>query len=657
MSGYSRWTNRRKRVKKVEELIQQIRSQDVDTNVTHNNLDFDIQSSIVDIGVSSSALNLVTSSEDEQDTQNVVLTDETENILELSNDSNDREVTAMEISRQALVEWSAHHNIGHLALKDLLHILKPHFPNLPSDPRTLRNTPRQLNVIQISGGSFVYFGIEQNIVRRLQDLSSISNWNCSMLATIKTKCKNPILTLSIGIDGIPLSRSSKHEFWPILGKVDQINLSVFVIGLFYGNCKPQNLDFLDTFIDDMVAIEKNGLLINNILFDIRVSCFIADTPARNLLKNVKSFNGYYGCDKCNQSGTWIGRVVYLETDISKRTDEDFNNQTDAKHHTGTCSLTKLDVGLVTQMPLDYMHLVCLGVVRKLLRLWTKGSNCPHKLSQNIINRISANFLSFKAYLPKHFQRRPRVLAEIDNFKATEFRTIMLYTFYPAFLTIIPLRYFKHFLLLHCAMFILLSKKADDKEWNHFAHSLLVRFIEQGKQIYGLEFCVFNVHGLLHLCDDALNFGALDNVSAFPFESFMQKIKKMKRSNNNYLTQVSNRILEMERLEIVNSPTPVMMTFSEKNSDNCLALKSGEIVIVYKILQNNNNEYCVLCRKFNVKRNLEHYPFESSKIGIFMVGNESQEIRLKFSLSDILCKCILFPCNEMYVCIPLMHSIN
>jgi len=53
--------------------------------------------------------------------------------------------------------------------------------------------------------------------------------------------------------------------------------------------------------------------------------------------------------------------------FNKRTDTDFINQTDPEHHTGQTILQKIpNLGLVTNVPLDYMHLICLGVVKKLL---------------------------------------------------------------------------------------------------------------------------------------------------------------------------------------------------------------------------------------------------------------------------------------------------
>ena len=51
--------------------------------------------------------------------------------------------------------------------------------------------------------------------------------------------------------------------------------------------------------------------------------------------------------------------------------------------------------------LDYMHLVCLGVTRKML--------------------------SFAGKMPFEFARHPRSLSDLDRWKATELRQFLLYT--------------------------------------------------------------------------------------------------------------------------------------------------------------------------------------------------------------------------------------
>jgi len=539
-----------------------------------------------------------------------------------------------------------------------LKLLQTHIPNqLPLDPRTLRHTPRNLDVHNVSGGQFVYFGVTKSIDKRLNSGRSLSMIKTRMFLKIQSQCKNRLISISIGIDGIPLSGSSKHEFWPILGLINQIDSSVFVIGIFYGKSKPSNLDFLNLFVEEMLELENQGVTINSVKYDVRISSVITDTPARSLVKSVKLYNSYYGCDKCIQKGEWVGRIVYPELISTVRTDLDFKTSQPNLHHTGDCILSQLQIGLVSQVPLDYMHLVCLGVVRKVVRRWVKGK-LPHRLPGRTIAKISERLSVFKKFLPSGFQRRPRPLNEIDHYKATEFRTLILYTALPAFLKLVPRNYLNHFLLLHTAMFILLSLKADDEQWNELAHNLLVRFFEEGKDIYGIEFCVFNVHGLLHLSEDAKNFGNLDNISAFPFESYMQNIKRMKKSNSNYLIQVANRICEREELELNPKVKESSKLLSSDRGNNCFALTCGDVILISEIIKcNSDMDVEIICKKFHDKRRVKFYPLDSLKLGICHVSNLSNNLKLKISLSQILYKCVLLPNDKDYLCLPLIHTIK
>jgi hypothetical protein len=67
------------------------------------------------------------------------------------------------------------------------------------------------------------------------------------------------------------------------------------------------------------------------------------------------------------------RMTYPEINAKLRTDDAFARLEDDAHHRGPSPLSVLPVGLVTSFVLDYMHLVCLGVVRKLLKYWLCGA--------------------------------------------------------------------------------------------------------------------------------------------------------------------------------------------------------------------------------------------------------------------------------------------
>lgn len=73
-----------------------------------------------------------------------------------------------------------------------------------------------------------------------------------------------------------------------------------------------------------------------------------------------------------------------------------------------------------------MHLICLGVVKRLMLCWKEGSR-PHRLSAGQLTLISNNLLQYKGMLPAEFARQARKLKELKRWKATEFRQFLLCT--------------------------------------------------------------------------------------------------------------------------------------------------------------------------------------------------------------------------------------
>lgn len=120
-------------------------------------------------------------------------------------------------------------------------------------------------------------------------------------------------------------------------------------------------------------------------------------------------------------------MTISETSSPLRTDASFLNMDDEEHHKGKSPLTNVSIGMVSQIPIDYMHLVvCLGVMKRLLLLWIKGPlHC--RLSARSVQQISGKLLSLKNCVPSDFARQPRSLSEIDRWKAIEIRQFLFYT--------------------------------------------------------------------------------------------------------------------------------------------------------------------------------------------------------------------------------------
>lgn len=111
--------------------------------------------------------------------------------------------------------------------------------------------------------------------------------------------------------------------------------------------------------------------------------------------------------------------------------------------------------------------------------------------------------------------------------------------------VLPPEFYMNFMALSVAVSILVSPNFIRYHID-YAHQLLEYFVESGRNLYGEEFLVYNVHSLLHLTDDARTYGNLDNFSAFIFENYLQKLKKMVRSWKSPLVQIVKRLEEMEK---------------------------------------------------------------------------------------------------------------
>ena len=194
----------------------------------------------------------------------------------------------------------------------------------------------------------------------------------------------------------------------------------FVIGVFYGKSKADNLDFFKDFIAEYTQLHSvKGLIHNSSTLYVSVSSIVCDAPGQALLKNIKLYSGYSGCERRTQKGQWKGKMTYPDLNAALQTDSSFNEMLDKSHHNGPTPLAISGINLVSDMVLDYMHLVCLGVVRKLLMLWISGPfRC--RQSYSIINSVSDCLLQIKSSVPSEFVREPRSLNEVKRWKATEF---------------------------------------------------------------------------------------------------------------------------------------------------------------------------------------------------------------------------------------------
>jgi hypothetical protein len=117
------------------------------------------------------------------------------------------------------------------------------------------------------------------------------------------------------------------------------------------------------------------------------------------------------------------------------------------------------------------------------------------------------------------------------------------------------------------------------------------FVSNCADVYGRTMVVYNVHSLLHLADDVQKFKCtLDKVSAFPFENYMQTLKRYVRSANNPLVQVANRLHEFDVSALETAVhdgnhgvgSTKSRTFYTAERDNCYILHTSVYIFVKEV---------------------------------------------------------------------------
>ena len=533
------------------------------------------------------------------------------------NESSDDDCSLDSVLSDRLANWASNFQVKQNAVDSLLKILKQSgHPNLCSSARGLLKTARDVPVQLKSGMQYIYFPIAEALVK---------HWNRYPNSDIDSaEC----IKISLNIDGLPLFKSSSASLWPVLCSIVNFHhIAVFPVVLTYGSSKPKDLEFLEDLIRDLCEILENGVQCGNRNVKVSMRCIVCDAPARAFVKGTKLYSGYFGCDKCCQRGMWGGRMLFpLVDNVILRTELSFRQQSNQEHHKGTspfCSIPNVD--MVKQFPIDYMHQVCLGVMKKLLLLWIRGKR-EVRMSALNVNMISERLVHLKPYIPASFSRKPRSLSEIDRYKATEFRQFLLYTGKVVLDGILRRDLYDHFLSLNVAISILVSPRLA-KEHTSFAHQLLEYFVKQGSVLYGDEFVVYNVHTLIHLAGEVVEHGSLDSCSAFAFENYMQKLKRFVRSGTNPIVQIAKRLSELPCGKFPS--TDEAKRIDVKIPNNCFILSDAsccEVVECSSEIDEDGGKI-YLCRIYSNTIPLFESPCDSRIIGVHHANQRNTTMKL------------------------------
>jgi len=561
-----------------------------------------------------------------------------------------------------LRKWAVECNIANSSLSRLLKMLKVVDNSLPKDARTLLKI-KPVVLEHFSHGLYYNFGVE-TVLRRI----------------LKYAPELDFIDVIAATDGLPIFKSSATQTWPLFIKVQGVPLPPLMTSVWCGKGKPVVGEFFRDFVREMKGLMANGLEFRGKTYPVRLLMMCCDAPARSFAKGIVSHTGYYGCERCTQKGEYIGRTIFPLRNAPLRTDESVRDQLQWQHHKELSPLLELGIGMVTAFPLDYQHLICLGVVRKMLYWTTKGKKnvMQTAITADQKERINGRLLAASRNWPRCFARKPRPLQELPYYKAVECRSFILYLAPYVLQGQVPEPMYTLYLRLHVALRILCSDDQSE-ELTAIAERQLRLFVAEVPQTFKRAFLSYNVHSVVHLADDCRRWGKLDNFATFCFENELAVVKGAIRGKSLPLQQLVGRYTERARELLleprVRHPAEGVLAGSRKAGtdyftkaywrgryisllpgNNAVQLDNDNVVLVKRFESGEDGDYIVGKRfmKYSNMYSLDNGAITSHHLSITVA--ERLHMRLtRWPLGRVKCKVVCIPRSDgKYAVFPLIQ---
>lgn len=482
-----------------------------------------------------------------------------------------------------------------------------------------------------------------------------------------------------------MAHSSKNSIWPILVRivVDYVCTEPFLVGAYCGGTKEDVHQYLDTFIVEYKELNLKGFDFSEQHYYVQLRNVLFDTPARCQVLNILHYLSYDSCPRCFMPGKYENGMFFPGTDYTLREDSTYRQNLPSNFCDSPSPFEKiLNFKPISQVPLDPMHLLHLGIMKRFLSTHVHASQSKEHLEK--LELLNQKLSHLNKFLPLEFNRVFRSTDLLAHFKATELRKILLYAAPVIFKDFLTAEEYTHFLAFHCACRIL----ADSEycfTYNNYAQKLINYYVENLPSLYSNSELTPNAHYATHLAQEVLRHGPLESFSNYPYENYLFQIKQLIRNGNLPLSQIFNRLAEREKANIepytlklqknqykignlqdVESKFKNVYSISfssikfenfeltNKFPNNCTDLQDNTVLWIDIITQAKNGKYILVGRKFSDYDSIPQYPCDSKMISCYLVKTIEQKT-CEIQIDSIKRKEFLMPFkNETYMTMPLLH---
>lgn len=218
---------------------------------------------------------------------------------------------------------------------------------------------------------------------------------------------------------------------------------------------------------------------------------------------------------------------------------------------GSSPLLKLPFyDIVMSTTIDYMHSVCIGVLKQNFTYWFDSAHRFMSFSIrtkiDIINKKLENI-----HVPKTINRKPGKIESFGTWKANEYRNFLLYYGPSVLKNVLPNEYYQHFLLLSYSIYTFLQEEISKDEFTEASRKIL-KYVNEFEDLYSINGMRHNVHLLSHIPSCVINNGPMWAYSAFNMENKNSQITRVIKGTRYVVQEAANKycIMQSNRKKII-----------------------------------------------------------------------------------------------------------